>query len=630
MQRWLGNQGVQQLLASVQTKLRIGSPSDPAEREADHLADQLTRIGGPVVQRKCACSSGEPCDECKKKKDHTEELQRKPASVSPVPPVVDDVRARLGPGEPLPESTRADFEARLETDLSAVRIHRSGEAPALVGALNALAFTVGNDIAFAERQYAPDSPQGRHLLAHEVAHTIQQSAGTVIRRKVSKDFARIRDRLTYGLFDWAITDADAHDVLMILKALNPTDLKDTVAAMEAEGFVNRLFSNVSDDDAAREDALLERINDVRVHKGKKGQPDVVGACDASHKKEIDDRVAGTKAWAKKAKEAAQAFAADPKKQAGTGKLLDTHFFHQQKNGPLTEADQKDKAQGIADNFEKVELQHDPYPTTCASPFDHSCTSGFLAYVDSKKKKVVFCESFFGDSAESQTYSLLHELTHEFAKVRDRGYGDERIFAYLSRDDAMNNADSYALFALDLAKVGETSTSIRFRATPVDDISDCTGPQKDDIRQRFAFASRMITNALNVIGDARIGKVQAETHFKTSDQAKLARFLKRFKDLGDKLKNSVNFECESKCGANDTGYRRTWGWTVHLCPAFFKLSPAEHREDSLLVLVMMERLSMNDGPVPGTPDYAKQTVDKAYDNPETFVAYARDITKKFFP
>jgi hypothetical protein len=215
MQRWLGNQGVRQLLAPAQAKLRIGSPSDPAEREAERLADQLTRTDGPVVQRKCAgCSSGEPCEECKKKNDHAEVLQRKPASASPVPQVVDDVRARLdpggassecgiegdlrrsaeapavtqqapaavhqvlrSPGQPLDAATRAFFEPRLGIDLGHVSVHIDALAAQSARAVDALAYTVDRQIVFGAGQYAPETAQGKKLLAHELAHVQQQAGG---------------------------------------------------------------------------------------------------------------------------------------------------------------------------------------------------------------------------------------------------------------------------------------------------------------------------------------------------------------------------------------------------------------------------------------------------------------------
>jgi hypothetical protein len=81
------------------------------------------------------------------------------------------------PGEPLAPSVRADMEARFGADFGAVRIHTGAQAARSSAAVNANAYTVGRDITFASGQYAPHTATGRHLLAHELAHVVQQSRG---------------------------------------------------------------------------------------------------------------------------------------------------------------------------------------------------------------------------------------------------------------------------------------------------------------------------------------------------------------------------------------------------------------------------------------------------------------------
>jgi len=141
----------------------------------------LTPAGGLSLQRKCACggsggSEGE-CEECKKKT-----LQRYPAGHAQpagIPPVVHDV-LRSG-GQPLDSGTRAFFEPRFGHDFSRVRVHADARAAESARAVNALAYTVGDHIAFASALYDPRTSGGRRLLAHELAHTVQQSgsSGTV-------------------------------------------------------------------------------------------------------------------------------------------------------------------------------------------------------------------------------------------------------------------------------------------------------------------------------------------------------------------------------------------------------------------------------------------------------------------
>lgn len=94
---------------------------------------------------------------------------------------------RPGPGirrdtaRPLDPVTRADMELRFGHRFDGVRIHCDDRADMSATALGARAFTVRNDIVFASGAYAPRTAAGRHLLAHELAHVIQQrdASGTV-------------------------------------------------------------------------------------------------------------------------------------------------------------------------------------------------------------------------------------------------------------------------------------------------------------------------------------------------------------------------------------------------------------------------------------------------------------------
>ncbi|HEX3473119.1 MAG TPA: DUF4157 domain-containing protein [Silvibacterium sp.] len=78
-------------------------------------------------------------------------------------------------GQPLDAATRAFFDQRFNHDFGRVRIHADANAGQSVRAVNALAYTVGQDIVFAAGHYRPHTTAGRELLAHELVHTIQQS-----------------------------------------------------------------------------------------------------------------------------------------------------------------------------------------------------------------------------------------------------------------------------------------------------------------------------------------------------------------------------------------------------------------------------------------------------------------------
>ena len=80
------------------------------------------------------------------------------------------------PGQPLAPDTRAFMESRFAHDFSQVRVHTDAKAAESAQAVNALAYTVGRDIAFGSGAFQPKTTQGLHLLAHELTHTIQQRA----------------------------------------------------------------------------------------------------------------------------------------------------------------------------------------------------------------------------------------------------------------------------------------------------------------------------------------------------------------------------------------------------------------------------------------------------------------------
>lgn len=81
-------------------------------------------------------------------------------------------------GQPLDSRTQSFFEPRLGYDLSSVRIHTGAAASESASAVDARAYTLGNNIVFGNGEYSPMSEAGRHLLAHELAHVVQHSADT--------------------------------------------------------------------------------------------------------------------------------------------------------------------------------------------------------------------------------------------------------------------------------------------------------------------------------------------------------------------------------------------------------------------------------------------------------------------
>jgi hypothetical protein len=90
-----------------------------------------------------------------------------------MPPSVNEVLNAAG--EPLPPMVRAQFEPRFGHDFSRVRVHEDQRAAQSARAVDALAYTVGHHVVFDEQRFAPHTAAGQRLLAHELAHVVQQS-----------------------------------------------------------------------------------------------------------------------------------------------------------------------------------------------------------------------------------------------------------------------------------------------------------------------------------------------------------------------------------------------------------------------------------------------------------------------
>jgi hypothetical protein len=96
----------------------------------------------------------------------------KESSAGEVPSIVHHVLR--SPGQPLDLATRSVFEPRFGHDFSKVRVHADAKAAESARAVNALAYTVGTDVVFDPGRYSPASGAGQRLLAHELAHVVQQ------------------------------------------------------------------------------------------------------------------------------------------------------------------------------------------------------------------------------------------------------------------------------------------------------------------------------------------------------------------------------------------------------------------------------------------------------------------------
>jgi hypothetical protein len=169
----------------IQPKLQVNEPGDSFEQEADAMADSImkadvnqlqpvqqnpvTGLIGRSVQRKCAS-----CEEEEKKLMRKEQGGVNGGTVSSS---FSSSLTNAGNGIPLQSGTKEKMEHAFNTDFSAVRIHTGQQASELNNAVQAKAFTYGNDIYFNKGEYKSDTYEGKKLLAHELTHVVQQNSG---------------------------------------------------------------------------------------------------------------------------------------------------------------------------------------------------------------------------------------------------------------------------------------------------------------------------------------------------------------------------------------------------------------------------------------------------------------------
>jgi hypothetical protein len=151
-----------------------------AARQAVSVKTAAPSAGAKVLQRACACGThvlGEgECGACRKQRDM--KLQRSPSLVSPMsdmPPIVHDVLRSSG--RALDSTTRDFMEQRFGHDFSRVRVHSDSQATSSARAVGALAYTVGPDIVLGASARSTGMGRANALLAHELAHVVQQSMG---------------------------------------------------------------------------------------------------------------------------------------------------------------------------------------------------------------------------------------------------------------------------------------------------------------------------------------------------------------------------------------------------------------------------------------------------------------------
>ena len=177
--------------------LKINRPNDKYEQEAHQVARQVLDMPDPGKKHQEVEDRKKKDEEASQNTpsisktatgiqrwvsdtyDPEEEIRQQFERLGVYPAVASQIASALhalrGNGQPVPDSLRGYFEAKLGIDLSPVRLHIGSVPAQLAQMINAKAFTLGQDIVFGAGEYSPDTPAGKLLLAHELIHTVQQN-----------------------------------------------------------------------------------------------------------------------------------------------------------------------------------------------------------------------------------------------------------------------------------------------------------------------------------------------------------------------------------------------------------------------------------------------------------------------
>jgi Domain of unknown function (DUF4157) len=216
--------------ACAAESLRISEPGDSLEREAQTTADQVMREAAPVLPAPGSVAS----------------VSEPPSGVVPAG------------GRELDAATRAFMEPRFGFDFSRVRVHDGPAGAQSARELSARAYTAGHHLVFGAGEYAPATHEGRRLIAHELAHVVQQAgAGPAIQRDVKKEETKDPKQAATTSQDLAVVFGDdvglstmasvlAKDVPVVI-VRTPDDLAKQLKSIKGPLKTLYFFAHMTDD-----------------------------------------------------------------------------------------------------------------------------------------------------------------------------------------------------------------------------------------------------------------------------------------------------------------------------------------------------------------------------------------------
>ena len=451
----------------LQTKLTVNEPGDIYEQEADRIADQVMAtpahpaVSGapPRIQRFSGQSNGQ--------------MDAAPASVD---------QALASPGRPLEPALRQDMEQRFGHDFSQVRVHSGAAAEQSARDVNAHAYTVGHNIVFGAGRFAPGTHEGRRLIAHELTHVVQQkgspSRGIIIRlsprdesfviRGLPADSKEQTSFVFFNLNDATVPESERdkieHFATEHISAPNinlygyaseeGNEGKNTdLISDRLESVRSALARNFSGDInlIPRPTASVQQINyrNFRSVEMSLGSSSIGNAssntrtinCNDEQNATIDENKISAIGKIDVAIDHLNAFKSDPSSNTEVQNTLDNNFRSHSSSTVTTLLHHlrqiKNDLSGLTGNSRRQ----------CSTPEYGPCTSALAL---ARRSQIILCPKYFLTSDATRLETLLHEMCHyAFFETNDRAYRSERVLPFLSTAEALDNAESIAIFISEM-------------------------------------------------------------------------------------------------------------------------------------------------------------------------------------
>lgn len=457
-----------------------------------------------------------------------------------------------GNGFNLPEPTRQKMERGIGADFSQVRLHTNAPAVQMNEDLQARAFTNGRDIYFNQGEYAPHTLPGQHLLAHELTHVVQQNATSqspAIQRigagdpsfEVNRIPSPVGQRPNFIYFDGGSNTIPTEEL---------AEIDNFVAAHLADPVIN-LYGYNSEEGNAEDNLTLvnERLAAVQHRMLHQESPNVsysgtinlIPDLERSHRSifyrqyravemsvggSTFDQVRGNATTDRDCTtdehtiidglqselltevnttiQRLNEFKANPGDHPEVGTHLD-HNFHSHSDQTI------DTLVGhlrlISTDLAAL---NGNTKRRCGDDVYESC-AGFLAFVNGRR--MTFCPGFFvensnrfsgaiQDQEDYQRFSFLHEMAH-FTRhdANDRSYRYERVFRFLSTREALDNADSIAVFVVEMMNPAQARVDSALSQPMGETLANCDPADAEKIEEALAWAERWNTDAVSGLPQA---------------------------------------------------------------------------------------------------------------------------------